>query len=230
MTIHAKSCDSQKEEAYSTSSSMPETLLVESGADQAPTLVCLGDSITYGMGVKAPERDAWPALLQEKLGTSWNVVNLGVSGTTLLDEGGRPYRATGNVARALQLDPSMAIIMLGTNDSVDPAWSAEAYRTQLDGLVNEIVEASSHDVRIVLMAPPCTFFGPDDPRHRDTMNALVGGEMRDIVKTIARERGAQFIDMYAFTEGHSEWFPDDLHPNEAGNVAMVGFVFDQIFG
>ena len=59
-------------------------------------IACIGDSITYGYGVSNPAEEAWPALLGDKLGDGWNVVNLGVSGTTLLDEGAFPYRSTGN--------------------------------------------------------------------------------------------------------------------------------------
>ena len=65
--------------------------------DEAKTIVCIGDSITYGYGVKNPDQNAWPTLLEKKLGDSWEVVNLGVIGSTLLDEGAFPYRSTGNV-------------------------------------------------------------------------------------------------------------------------------------
>lgn len=193
------------------------------------TLVCIGDSITYGMGVADPVRDAWPALLQEKLGDSWNVVNLGVSGTTLLDEGMRPYRATGNVERALALDADMAIIMLGTNDSVDPAWNAEAYRAQLDALATELSGASTRGVRLAFMVPPHSFFGPGETPQRQVMNQLIGGEMRSIIADVAAAHDAQLVDLYAFTEGRRAWFPDDLHPNEAGNAAMAEHIYGQLF-
>lgn len=211
----------QSQHATSTTSSPTDS--------DAKMLVCIGDSITYGMGVAEPQRDAWPALLQSKLGGDWSVVNLGVSGTTLLDEGLHPYRETGNIARACALNADMAIIMLGTNDTVDPAWSAEAYRIQLDALATELVDASTHEIQLVFMIPPHAFFGSGETPQRQAMNQLIGGEMRSIITDVAAKHDAQLIDLFTFTEGRHEWFPDDLHPNEVANAAMADYIYAQIF-
>jgi len=193
-------------------------------------LACLGDSITYGHGVADPSSQAWPALLQTKLGADWNVVNLGVSGTTLLDEGGYPYRSTGNVERAKQLNPDVAIIMLGTNDAADSSWNRDAYRNQLAALMDELKGASSYDVQLVLMAPPCTFYGEAPAKRHVGINDRIGVEIRAVVRELAAEKGAGYVDLFAFTEGHPEWFPDHLHPDEAGNRAIADYVFSQLEG
>lgn len=53
--------------------------------------------------------------------------------------------------------------------------------------------------------------------------------MRDgAVKSLAAEKGTRYLDMFAFTEDHPEWFPDRLHPDEAGNRAMADAVFSQL--
>lgn len=229
LTIGAIAMASNMSACASDTSSKPQGKAEVGSKPAAQTLVCIGDSITYGMGVANPARDAWPALLQGKLGDGWNVVNLGVSGTTLLDGGMHPYRATGNVQRALALDADMAIIMLGTNDTVDPAWNAEAYRAQLDALANELSEASTHEIRLAFMIPPHSFFGPGETPQRQVMNQLIGGEMRAIIADVATAHDAQLVDLFAFTEGRQAWFPDDLHPNEAGNAAMADYIYDQLF-
>lgn len=195
---------------------------------EASTLVCIGDSITYGMGAYDPSQSSWPALLQEKLGADWTVVNLGVSGTTLLNEGAFPYRSTGNVERAKEADPHMVIIMLGTNDASSALWDEGSYRAQLSALVDELVEASSHDLQVVMMAPPCTFYSPIGDARHDSLNETIGVVIRNAVKDIAAEKGARYIDLFAFTENHPEWFPDNLHPNEIGYQAIADYVFDQV--
>jgi len=197
--------------------------------DAENALACIGDSITFGSGIDHPERDAWPALLQEKLGASWHVANLGMPGAMLLNESSSPYRSTGYVERALDLDPSVAIIMLGTNDSADPSWNADSYHAQLEALGDEITQASTRNVQIVLMAPPCTFFSKDNVWHRDPTNSLIGNEIRSIVKQVAADKGTRYLDLFAFTENHPEWFPDELHPDETGNQAIADYIYEQVF-
>ena len=218
----ATSASSSNHAFSSVSDPIPDT-------DEAKTIACIGDSITYGYGVDNPAEEAWPALLDNKLGDGWRVVNLGVSGTTLLDEGAFPYRSTGNIERAKELNPSIAFIMLGSNDSVDPKWSIESYRAQLSALIDELESASTHDVQIILMAPPCTFFYLNETPHHESINQVLGEAIRPAVKEVAEEKGAQYIDLYEFTKDHPEWFPDELHPNEEGNIAFADYLYDQVF-
>ena len=69
------------------------------------TIVCLGDSITSGVG--ASPGPAYPSLLASQLGTE--VINLGVPGDTA--EGG-----LARVDQALAADPWLVIVELGGND------------------------------------------------------------------------------------------------------------------
>ncbi len=239
MMMNLSACGQQpnsktSDDARAASASSPDNAFSHvsdpaSGTDSAKTIACIGDSITYGYGVDNPAKEAWPALLDNKLGDGWKVVNFGVSGTTLLDEGAFPYRSTGNVERAKELDPSIAFIMLGSNDSVDPLWSIESYRAQLSALVDELESASSHDVQIVLMAPPCTFYRLNNAARDESINQVLGEVIRPAVKDVAEEKGVLYIDLYEFTENHPEWFPDKLHPNEEGNAAFADYLYDQVF-
>ena len=224
MTITSTACTADHADKLS-SESASESI----ARPQGKVLVCIGDSITYGQGVANRSRDAWPALLQEKLGDPWTVVNLGVSGTTLLDDGLHPYRATGNVERALALDADMAIIMLGTNDSVDSAWDVEAYQTQLDALANQLENASTREIKLAFMIPPHAFFGPGETPQRQAMNELIDSEIRNSIVNVAAKHNAPVVDLFAFTEGRHEWFPDDLHPDEAANKALADYIYGQLF-
>ena len=201
-------------------------------APEAPTsktVVCLGDSITSG-GAYSYEPEAWPTYLQQQLyglSDQWTVENLGVSGTTLLDMNGRrSYRSTGNVDEAKELAPDVAIIMLGTNDSSNPNLDTDAFRSQLEKLVTELRSAQP-SLSVVLMAPPHVHCGPGS---NFTMNdSVIGNEIRPIVQEVASATGSQFIDLYEFSDGHDEWFPDTVHPNGVGNRAIANYIFEEVF-
>ncbi|MBR7042997.1 MAG: sialate O-acetylesterase, partial [Prevotella sp.] len=54
-------------------------------------VACVGNSVTYGMGVENREQNAYPVVLQSLLGDQYDVQNFGHSGSTLLNRGHRPY-------------------------------------------------------------------------------------------------------------------------------------------
>ena len=228
-------------ELSSSSANADDDERATSGDSASKTLACIGDSITYGYGLDYPDEQSWPALLQARFGDEWRVVNLGVVGSTLVDEGWYPYRSTGNVERAKEFGADLYVIMLGTNDAADPALDIESYRTQLTALVDELSAAASQDApsseagesptqpQFVLMAPPCTFFYLADDPGADEFNRAIGEDIRNAVQSVAAEKGAQFIDLYALTEHHPEWFPDYLHPNADGHVAIADYLYEQVF-
>ncbi|HEX3128940.1 MAG TPA: GDSL-type esterase/lipase family protein [Thermoanaerobaculia bacterium] len=91
------------------------------------TIVCLGDSITSGVGAEPGQ--PFPALLAAKL--SREVVNEGVPGDTAED-------GLARVDQALAHDPWMVIVELGGNDilrQVPPARTEAALRQVLDRLL-----------------------------------------------------------------------------------------------
>ena len=204
------------------------------------TIACIGDSITYGYGLDSPETESWPALIQAKLGNGWKVVNLGVVGSTLVDEGSYPYRSTGNVKRAKELDADMFIIMLGTNDANEPVLDTASYRAQLTALVDELAASSGEsspdgepssasEAQFVLMAPPCTFYDEAVRPGADKLDRIIANDIRDTMKSVAAEKGARYIDLYALTENHPEWFPDPLPPSAEGDAAIADYVYDCVF-
>ena len=91
------------------------------------TIVCLGDSITSGVG--AAPAQPYPGLLAEKLGVE--VINAGVPGDTSED-------GLARLGEVLALDPWLVIVELGGNDilrQVSPARSEAALRRILDRLL-----------------------------------------------------------------------------------------------
>ena len=64
---------------------MSAIVLTLSACQKEPVRVaCVGDSITYGHGIKDRENDAYPGLLSSLLGEKYDVRNFGVSGSTTM--------------------------------------------------------------------------------------------------------------------------------------------------
>ncbi len=129
----------------------PATVATESAprpvADSRPRIVCLGDSLTAGLGLSPDE--AYPSLLQRKIDTEalgFEVVNAGVSGDT----------SAGGLSRlnwSLDGDVRVLVVALGGNDALRGLPVAELRRN-----LSTIIEtAQARGMRVILAgmeAPP----------------------------------------------------------------------------
>ncbi|HEV2831934.1 MAG TPA: GDSL-type esterase/lipase family protein, partial [Hanamia sp.] len=86
-------------------------------------IACIGNSVTYGYGLKNPSTESYPSQLQKMLGEKYNVKNFGHSGATLLRKGHNPYYKTKEFSEAIKLVPDIAIIHLGLNDTDPRNWN-----------------------------------------------------------------------------------------------------------
>ena len=201
----------------------------------APIIAALGDSITFGDGVvKTRPVDTWERKLQRELKGSYQVLNYGVRGATLQNEGDLPYwnmpdqALRGFPEAALALNPEIVILMLGTNDSKPYNWNRGRFEAQLDMRVKEI-KAIPSVKRLILMCPPyvCPADGSDTVAY-DISGEVIRDEVCPIVKKCAVENGAECIDLYELTQGHGEYFADGVHPNSFGNRVIASAVYRQI--
>lgn len=196
----------------------------------APIIVALGDSITFGDGVKATRKtDCWEAKLEKLLNGNYQVLNYGVCGATLQNEGDQPYYAAEAGQQsfpeaALSLNPEIVIFMLGTNDTKPYNWNRGRFEAQLDQRVKEIKAVPSVK-RLILMCPPytCPVDGADAVAF-DVINETIRDDVRPIVKKCAEENGAECIDLYALTDGHGEYFDDGVHLNSFGNRVIASAI------
>ena len=85
-------------------------------------VACVGNSVTYGYGIKNRETNCYPAQLQQMLGDAYEVENFGHSGATLLNKGYRPYTQQEAYQKALRFAGDYVIIHLGLNDTDPRAW------------------------------------------------------------------------------------------------------------
>ncbi len=194
-------------------------------------LACIGDSITFGMGVfDTRKRDAWPAVLERRLGAAYQVINFGYSGATVQREGDHPYRKLRLLEKAKKARPSVILLMLGTNDSKPYNWDERRYREQYEELVRELRDGPWPH-RLLLLVPPRAF-----PEKKtgvvafDIVNGTIRDSIRPIVLSVGDRYGLEVVDLYALTETHPEYFDDGVHPNAIGNRAIAEYLYQRLEG
>ena len=76
-------------------------------------VACVGNSVTYGAGIKDRDINSYPSQLQKLLGTNYEVANFGHSGATLLKNGHKPYWEKPEFQKSKDFAPNIVIIHLG---------------------------------------------------------------------------------------------------------------------
>ena len=162
------------------------------------TIVCLGDSITAGVGSGPGE--AYPELLAVRLGTE--VVNAGVSGETAAE-------GLARVDQVLAEDPWLVIVELGGNDilrQVPPEQTEQALRAILDRLV----AARVVPVLVELDAPFGGRYLEIYERLGDEYHVPV---VEDAISRILGDRSLK---------------SDTVHPNAEGQKVLAEAIADEI--
>lgn len=193
-------------------------------ATESGRIATIGDSITFGEGVDPEQREllSYPGQLQRMLGASVEVLNFGYIGATVVDSGDLPYETTDMYAASLESDPSIVVVMLGTNDSKKQNWDAAEYESQLDDLIT-LYRGLPSKPAVFLATPPAAF-----ENSAKISPEVIGKEIVPIVRRVGEQTGAPVIDVHAATEGHPEYFVDGVHPNAEGATVIATTVRNAI--
>ena len=176
--------------------------------DERPKIVCLGDSLTAGLGLV--ETQSFPSLLQQKVdedGYSYEVVNAGVSGDT----------SAGGLRRldwALQENVRVLILALGANDGLRGLSVGEMKEN-----LSKIIEAAQQRNVNVILA------GMEAPPNYGTEYAAA---FRQAYREIALRYRVLFIpfllDKVAGVASLNQ--ADGIHPNREGAVIVADNVWN----
>jgi len=176
-------------------------------------LACVGNSITEGTS-------NYPTYLQKLLGAEYEIQNDGVSGTTMLKKGDKPYWTQGKLSQALSFKPDMVTIKLGTNDSKPQNWDTYKGEFKKDYL-------AMIDTFLTLTPKPSIYLILPVPVFKDVWgirNSVVK-EMLPIIKAIGSERNLPVIDANTPLLGFSSYFPDGVHPNTTGADTIAHVIY-----
>lgn len=191
-------------------------------------VACVGNSVTYGVGVKDRATEAYPAQLQRMLGDGYEVGSFGHSGTTLLRHGSNPYTRTEEYRAALDFRADIVVIHLGLNDTDPRNWPqyADEFIPDYRALVADFRRANPKArVWLCLMTPIFHGHRRFDSGTRD-WHALI---QRRIAQ-VARTDSTGLIDLYTPLHCHPDLFPDALHPNAEGAAILARTVCAALTG
>ena len=185
-------------------------------------LACVGDSITAGVGAGG---NSYPKQLAVLLGDKWKVGNFGNSGSTLLNQGDKPYQKQRTFNAALEFQPQVVVIMLGTNDTKPQNWKFKnRFAADYHDLVGKFARLPTKP-RIFICYPV-----PVPGKGNFGINEQGIKEQRPLITRVAKESRVGVIDMYAALKEHPETLPDRVHPNAKGAGLMARVAWGVLTG
>lgn len=191
-------------------------------------VACVGNSITYGMGVENREQNSYPAVLGRLLGEAYQVRNFGHSGATLLNRGHHPYTQTQEYAEALAFRPDVVVIHLGINDTDPRNWPnyRDDFIPDYRALIARFREANP-SVRVYVCR-----MTPISHRHRrfKTGTREWHHQIQAAIEQVASQEHAVLIDLETVLKPRPELLPDALHPNAEGARLMAERIYSAITG
>jgi alpha-L-fucosidase len=184
-------------------------------------IACIGNSITYGIGVYDRQEYSYPAQLQALLGNRWDVRNFGSSGRTMLKQGDYPDWNEREFIDAKKFLPDVVIIKLGTNDTKPQNWKYSGeFLKDYDDFLAEFKSLSSHP-RIYLCTPVPAF--PGDWGINDS---IIRDGVIPLLRTLVERKHLDLIDLYTPLKSKSDFFPDKVHPNGDGAAVIAREVYN----
>ena len=189
----------------------------------AVRVACIGNSITFGAGIKNRSRDSYPSVLARMLGDNYWVKNFGVSARTMLNKGDHPYMNEPAYKNALAFNPNIVVIKLGTNDSKSFNWKYKAdFMKDAQNMINAFKGLPSQP-KIYLCYPSKAYLTGDVIN-----DDIISKEIIPMIKKLAKKNDLSVIDLHTAMDGMPELFPDRIHPNEKGAQVMAKAVYQSI--
>ena len=186
-------------------------------------IACVGNSITYGMGINDRTK-TYPAVLAQLMGPTARVENYGVSARTLLRKGDRPYWKEKALKDALASSPNIVVIKLGTNDTKPMNWKyKDEFERDLSALADTFLNLVSHPK--VFLCLPC----PADNAPWGISDTINRKEVIPMVRRVAAKKKLPVIDLYTPMNGRKELYQaDNVHPNADGARVLAEEVYKAI--
>lgn len=189
----------------------------------AVRVACIGNSITFGAGIRNRSRDSYPSVLARMLGDNYWVKNFGVSARTMLNKGDHPYMNEPTYKNALAFNPNIVVIKLGTNDSKSFNWKYRADFMKDAQTMIDAFKGLPSQPKIYLCYPSKAYLTGDGIN-----DDIISKEIIPMIKKLAKKNDLSVIDLHTAMDGMPELFPDRIHPNEKGAQVMAKAVYQSI--
>lgn len=188
-------------------------------------VACVGDSITFGAGLKDWRTDSYPAALGRFLGKGYEVKNFGVNGRTALRKSKSSYWNMKQFRRAIVYKPDIVIIKFGTNDSKPENWRYKnEFEKDYGDLVDTFINLPSHP-KVFICKPVPTF-----AKDYTISDSVIRNEIIPIIGKVGKVKKVEVIDLYKVFSGKEKLFLDGIHLNEEGCAFMAKEIYKVMTG
>jgi lysophospholipase L1-like esterase len=179
-------------------------------------VACVGDSITMG--------STYTKQLQEKLGYNYSVGNFGLSGATVARDARIPYIYQLQFLNAIQFNPDIVLIMLGTNDAnPEIAYNETTFTEDYSYIVNSFLNLDSNP-QVVVVDSPKMFVSPSSAYN----DSYLLNNVIPQIEYVADQQDLVSVDLYhAFAE-HPDYYMDGVHPNEQGSTLIADSMYSVV--
>lgn len=190
-------------------------------------VACVGDSITYGYGIKGWKKNAYPVVLGSLLGDGYCVNNFGYTGRTVQSDADKPFTKEALYQKSLAYQPDIVVLMLGSNDSKPQNWKGiDRFKEAYGKIIDSYTQLESKP-KVYLITPPPVF--PHKGKVMYNLDAgLISGDIVLAAKQLAEEKGLTLIDMNAIFDGRSDLYSDGAHPTAEGASLFAHVVYEAI--
>lgn len=188
-------------------------------------IACVGNSITYGSGIKNQFQNSYPGLLSQLLGEGYDVRNFGISARVLLNKGDHPYMHEQKFRDLLVFQPDIVTIKLGTNDSKPWNWRyGKDFKKDLTEMLDILQELPSKP-KIYLCLPV-----PAVKRNFGINDSVITNGIIPVIRSVAKKRHLPVVDLYALLKPYPDYYTDGIHPNEQGAALIAGELYRTLTG
>ncbi|MFC1569234.1 GDSL-type esterase/lipase family protein [bacterium] len=173
---------------------------------------CVGNSITqYKVEYPGLDLNSYPTQLGILLGEGYVVQNFGHHSKTMLKNGDVPYWDAQALTDALNSEPDIVTIMLGTNDSKPQNWIfKDEFKADYIAMIDTFRSLPSNPEIYVCLPAPAT----------SSKYAISGdtikNEMIPIIQEVIQEKNTHMIDFHTFFTNKEHLSYDGIHPTLEG--------------
>jgi acyl-CoA thioesterase I len=210
--------------------------LLSSEATSDVRITCIGDSITEGGACSSP---SYTENLQDLYGSTATITNAGVSAQTMLKSGlcdeitPCSYWNTNGWKTALESQPDIVTIMLGTNDAKSFNWegiqqnTGDYYALDYVDMIKQL-RLLQPPPEIYILVPPPLY----DPYPYEMNATIINEVFPKLIRDIAAVTETHVIDIYtAFRESDvssSTLSCDGCHPTSNGNQIIAETIYESL--
>lgn len=191
-------------------------------------VACIGNSITYGLGLPDRDTQAYPIRLQQLLGKKYEVRNFGHSGCTLLRRGHHPYVSEQEYREAVDYAADLIIIHLGVNDTDPRNWPnfQDEFNQDYTLLIDSLRQYNPKARVWLCLMSPLTF------RHRRFLSGTRDWhvQIQQHIREVASSCHTGLIDLFTPLYDRPDLFADAVHPNAEGAEIIARTVYSALTG